>query len=535
MSNNIKILDCTLRDGGYVNGWDFGKKCILNIFDNLNKSAVDFVECVFLQDTEPNTYRTLYNEIPDINILYEYKTCSNITAMIIYGQFSQDKIIPKTNNILLDSIRVTFKKHEINAAFDFLKKIKECGYNVFVNPTNIDAYTDKELLDLIDRLNILSPYGFSIVDTKGILKEKDLLRLYYIIENNLSDNIALCFHSHNNLQLSFSNAQCLMKICKKRELIIDSTVFGMGRGAGNLCTELLTQYINDNYNGKYKILPILKIIDEQINPIFAKNPWGYSVPYYLAAVNQCHPNYAKYIIDKQTVPVEIINSILQLIPNSKKTYYDNDLIKQIYLDKVSKSFNDDFAVNKISEILRNRPILVIASGNSITDEYDKISDFIRENNPYIISLNFIPDNINPNMTFISNLKRFAQIKDYSTTDLLVITSNISSELKDALILNYSSYLNHSQLFDNVALMIFNFLIKINVNSVYVAGLDGYSLTQSKNYANERLINYMNYELMEEYNNTMDKELSEISKKIEIKFLTSSKYEIAKNAQFKVQI
>ena len=308
---NIKILDCTLRDGGYVNNWDFNHKCARQIINNLIKAKVDYIECGFLKDCEYTPEKTLFNEIDEINNLCPPKENSNtkIVAMSIFGQFSENKLIPKNDNIALDAIRVTFKKHEIEEVFKYFEKIKQKGYEVFVNPTNIDTYSDNELLSLISKINKLAPYGFSIVDTKGILKENDILRLFYLIDNNLSKDITLCFHSHNNLQLSFSNAQQLLKVCKYRKLIIDSTVFGMGRGAGNLCTELITQYLNDNYDTNYDIIPILKIVDEQINPIFARTPWGYSVPYYLAATNHCHPNYAKYLVDKQTVPVEIINKL----------------------------------------------------------------------------------------------------------------------------------------------------------------------------------------------------------------------------------
>ena len=131
----------------------------------------------------------------------------------------------------------------------------------------------------------------------------------------------------------------MIDICKNRELIIDSTIFGIGRGAGNLDTELITQYLNDNYNCDYELVPILKTVEEQINPIFVQTPWGYSVPYYLAATNCCHPNYAKYLIDKQIVPIEIVDKMLRIIPNSKKTIFDEELIEQIYSELLSKETN----------------------------------------------------------------------------------------------------------------------------------------------------------------------------------------------------
>lgn len=330
---DIEVLDCTLRDGGYVNNWNFGFNCIENILNDLNNARIDYVEIGFLKDCEYDKEKSVFNEIKDIeNILPKEKLYSKIGAMIDFGQFDKSKIIPKTPDIKLDVIRVTFKKHEINEVFPYLKKINDCGYKLFVNPANTEIYEREELLELINKINQLKPYGFTIVDTNGDLDDKNLTMLYNLVNDNLDKDIALCFHSHNNLQLSFSNAQCLMRINYNRHLIIDSTIFGMGRGSGNLCTELLTGYLNDNFEGDYDIVPVLKIIDEQINPIFANTPWGYSVPYYLAAKNHCHPNYAKYLADKEALPMEIINKLLMLIPNEEKSIYNKNLIAKIVSD-----------------------------------------------------------------------------------------------------------------------------------------------------------------------------------------------------------
>ena len=522
---NIKILDCTLRDGGYVNSWDFGQKIAKKMLLSLDKSGVEYTEIGFLQDIEYNPEKTLFNEISLINNIIPDNQIikTKIVAMIVYGKFNEKKIVPKNENIKLDAIRVTFKKHEINSVLNYLKKIKDCGYKLFVNPTNVESYTDKELLSIIDKVNKLHPYGFSIVDTNGVLKERDIIRLAYLIDNNLNNDIKLCFHSHNNLQLSFSNAQCLIKVCNNRELIIDSTVFGMGRGAGNLCTELITQYINDNYNGHYDIVPILKIIDEQINPIFAKTPWGYSVPYYLAATNHCHPNYAKYLVDKQTVPVEMINKLLKNIPDNKKSMYDLNLIKQIYLDNFSKNIDDSEIVEKLKQKLKDRNILILAPGKSLSKEHDKIDNFINLNKPYILSLNFIPENFKIDVAFISNMKRFSSLNDYDKP--MLVTSNIENIPDKANVLNYSSYLNNSKMYDNAALMCLKMLFNVGVKEVSIAGLDGFSNVQTENYVSSELINNARENEFDERNEIMSKELKELSKDITLNFITETNYQI----------
>ena len=518
---NIKILDCTLRDGGYVNNWHFGLKNQRTIIERLCKSNIEYLEVGFLQNVDYQNDKSLFNEISQINNIIPNFCTSQIIGMIVYGKFDINKIVPKTEAIKLDAIRVTLKKRDLESIIPFFKKIINCGYKLFINPTNIESYSDSELLNILETVNELQPYGFSIVDTNGVLKERDVQRLFFLIDNNLNKNIKLCFHSHNNLQLSFSNAQCLMKVCNNRELIIDSTVFGMGRGAGNLCTELITQYINDNYSGHYDIVPILKIVDEQINPIFAKTPWGYSVPYYLAATNHCHPNYAKYLVDKQTVPVEIINELLKSIPNNKKAGYDVNLIKQIYLDNFSGTVDDSEVVENLKQKLKDRNILIMAPGKSLSKEKDKIFEFINSKKPYVLSLNFIPQDYDIDFAFISNMKRFSSLDDYDKP--MLVTSNIENIPQKANVLNYSSYLNNSKMYDNAALMCLKLLINIGIKEVNIAGLDGFSNVQTENYVTSDLINNARENEFDERNEIMSKELKILRKDIKLNFLTKTQY------------
>ena len=519
---NIKVLDCTLRDGGYINDWDFNIKNIKNIISNLVLTSVDFIECGFLKKCIYNENKSWFSKVEDLeNIISNINSNTEYTLMINFGEYDLD-LLPDCKNKNI-AIRVVFKKNNIIEALDYCCQLKNKGYKVFVNPMHTNSYSYKELLELIDKVNNIEPYAFTIVDTTGVMREKDILSFFYLIDNNLDKNIALGFHSHNNLQLSFSNAQCLMKICRERELIIDSTVFGMGRGAGNLCTELITQYINDNYDGKYNILPLLKIVDEQINPIFAKTPWGYSVPYYLAATNHCHPNYAKYLVDKQTVPVEIINYLLQRIPQDKKSSFDINLIKQIYLDNFSKIINDTDVLAFLKQQLENRKILLLAPGKSLINEKNTISKFITQEKPYIISLNFESKLFNEDLIFITNLKRFSSLD--SVNKHLIVTSNIENIPSNAKILNYSSYINNSNMFDNAALMLLKILIKIGIKEVCTAGLDGFSEIVTENYFDSNLINNSKIDLVKLKNKTMSEELKKYSKKIKINFITKSIYNI----------
>ncbi len=320
------VLDCTLRDGGYVNNWDFGFNNISAIIKNLSDSHLNFIECGYLKDAVYNSDKAIFSDISQLLTLIPKNSTSMYTLMINYGEYPIEKFTDsQINNIY---IRVAFKKKDLLPALKYCRELSDKGYNIIINPMHTNLYSDDEINSLIDKVNEINPYSLFIVDTIGCMQTNDVTRLFSAYNDRLLSKISIGFHSHNNLQLSFSNSLELIKLTAERNLIIDSTVFGMGRGAGNIRTEHLTKYINDLFGQKYNIIPILKTINDYIEPIYKKNPWGYSLPYYFAAVNQCHPDYAKYLSEK-SIKIEDINNILQQIPIEQRSSFNMSLIDDI--------------------------------------------------------------------------------------------------------------------------------------------------------------------------------------------------------------
>ena len=188
-------------------------------------------------------------------------------ATIAYGEISAEEIVPHQLGYI-DGIRLTFHNSECEDTKRLAKDLMGKGYKVFIQPVGSTSYQDDELLALINDVNILNPYAFYIVDTLGSMYKNDLLRKFFLVEYNLNKDICFGFHSHNNLQLSFANAMTLLELHTDRHIIIDSSIFGMGRGAGNLNTELITHYINSNIENRYDLVAILELIDDVILPIY---------------------------------------------------------------------------------------------------------------------------------------------------------------------------------------------------------------------------------------------------------------------------
>lgn len=522
----IRTLDCTLRDGGYINNWHFGRSKAINIVKKLETAGVDIIEVGFLDENfKTNVDSTVFNSIADLNrFITECKVNpnTNIVAMIMHGSFNVDDL-PESDGIL-KGIRYCFKKDYVQEALEICRKIADKKYDVYLQPASLTDYSDLDLMELVNKANQLDIKAFYIVDTYGLMRREQVVRYFYIIDNNLRREVPIGFHSHNNLQLSFSNSQALIDICKYRKLYIDSSVFGMGRGAGNLCTELLIQYINDNIVKKYDLIPILEIMDECIMPIYSVRPWGYAVPYYIAATNDCHPNYATYLVDKQTLCIRDINAIIKSVPKECRHKYDQMLISKLYTQYQQCIIDDSSEQEKLRELCAGRKVLIVAPGKSVSTHLEEIKDYIIDNSPVVFVVNHVPDAFRFDRIFVANTKRYNEIIDMhcDISEKMICTSNIRANHSFCTV-NYSSYLNDDDdISDNSGLMLINLLIKAGVNYFGLAGFDGYS-SDSQNYYSDRMSDSVEYQKREQTNMAITSYFSRIQKNISLDFVTPSKY------------
>jgi 4-hydroxy 2-oxovalerate aldolase len=520
--SKIQVLDCTLRDGGYCNDFRFGFDNEKKIVRGLTEANIDIIECGFLMDTvgydQDVTRFTSLDEV--IKIIPEKKDDKTFVLLTDYGKYRLEDL-PEYDGKSVDGLRVAFHKKDRVAALEECKEIKNKGYKVFVQAMVSLNYSDEEFLDLIYRVNELELYAFYIVDSFGMMKRKDLIRLFYLIEHNLNKKIKIGFHSHNNLQLAFSNAQSLIDLHSDRELIIDSSVCGMGRGAGNLNTELFVQYLNDNAGGNYDIKPLLSIIDEILNDFYQKNYWGYSLPNYLSATHNAHPNYAGYLDDKKTLTVENMNEIFNMMKEDKKFTYDKEYIEELYLRFMATGKSQEEHKTELINRLNGKTVLIIAPGKSSFEEKDKIESFIDEN-VVTVSVNYNYPLVDTDYIFLSNLRRFREL-DMSNKKKCIVTSNIPAD-------NVYYQTKYRELLcdvesvkDNAGLMAINFFVQMGVQKIYLAGFDGYSYNENENYGESKMVFVTRISVLNVMNQGMIEMLKKFSDIVELQFLTSPHY------------
>ena len=317
---NVSLLDCTLRDGGYINDWHFGHDELICLYERIVSSRVDIIEVGFLDDRRTfDINRSIMPDTDSVERIYGRvdRRKAMIVGMIDYGTCSLSHI-SKCEDSYLDGIRVIFKKHMMKEAVAFCGELKKLGYQVFVQAVSITSYSDEELLKLISLVNEIEPYAVSLVDTYGLLHQDSLLHYFNIMDNKVKPAIGIGYHSHNNFQLGFANCIDMLETKSDRHLIVDATLYGMGKSAGNAPIELLAMHLNNRFGKNYDISQLLEAIDGNIMKIYKKHPWGYNLFYYLAASNNCHPNYVKALLDKHTLSMKSINSILANISDEKK-------------------------------------------------------------------------------------------------------------------------------------------------------------------------------------------------------------------------
>lgn len=521
---NIKLLDCTLRDGGYINDWNFGYYTIKDIIRKLIESGVDYVEIGFLRNCQYNKNIAVFNNCQEIkNILPENKGKTKFTAMALHNKYDIDKL-ELFDGKTIDALRITFHDYDVDEGLAYIQKAIGKGYQVFANPINIMGYSDEKILRLLDKINHIKPYAFSIVDTFGSMMREDLMRIYSMVEHNLDKSIVLGLHLHENLALSYSLAQDFISMKSgSRESVIDASMLGMGRAPGNLCMELIMDYMNKTQEGSYNVNPVLDGIDDHIAKLKQIEPWGYNTAYALSAKFNLHRNYAEFLLGKGRLRAKQINQILASIEDHKKTAYDEGYAEELYQKFQNHEIDDHEAVEELKKELEGRKVLIIAPGTSIVTQEKAIRTFLEQESPVIISANFIPDGYTQDYVFCSNAMRYEAMKEVKEDYKLLLTSNLPDiGEKGERIFNYVE-LSYDELgtCDNCAIMLMKLLNRLGQNTVYVAGFDGYQ-EEKQNY----VYSYMasQYTKGKDENRKIKKYISELKKKMDIYFLTDSIYE-----------
>jgi len=534
MIKHTKLLDCTLRDGAYLIDKKFGDTVIKGIVEGLVKAKIDFIEIGFFQDDEFGEGKTVFRNSADAKrFVPDDKNGCEFTVLADYSRFSVSNLDECTGDSI-DAVRECFFKSERYDAIEACKVIKEKGYKLFVQPVDILGYSDKELLEFIDLVNEVEPYCLSIVDTFGSMYQEDLHRVFELINHNLISTCKIGFHSHNNMQLSNALSQEFIRMTVgKREIVVDGTINGMGRGAGNTPTELVAQYMVSQMGYSYDIDALLDVIDGYMDNIRSRCNWGYTTPYFVAGCYSAHVNNIAYLTQKNSIRSKDIRYILNKIGAVARKRYEYDLLEKTYLEILGSEIDDTSDLEKLKKHVEGKEVVVLVPGSSVTVQQDKINQYISDSNAIVISVNFIHDSVASDFIFVSNKRRFRYWNNNERFQAMnkIITSNVAADekVKDALVVSFMKLVKCGwEHMDNSTILLLRLLNLLGVKRISIAGFDGYDYSgnNKSNYAAQSLELHSVAESPMELNKEISEMLTDfaLTNNADIYFITESRFE-----------
>lgn len=282
---NHKILDCTIRDGGLVNNWDFSVKMVQDMYAGLSEAGVEYMEVGYknsaklLKGADAGPWRFLNEDF--LKEVIKTKTDTKLSALVDIGRVDENDILPREQSHL-DMIRVATYIKDVDKALELVNKFNSYGYETSINIMALSHVMENELTEAFEDIAKSPVDVVYVVDSYGSMDNRDV---DYMVSKfqTLLPNKKLGLHMHNNMQLAFANT--LVGAAKGVEYL-DASVFGMGRAAGNCPTELLVSYLK---NPRYEIRPVLDLIERHLIPMREKVEWGYIIPYMVAGVLNEHP------------------------------------------------------------------------------------------------------------------------------------------------------------------------------------------------------------------------------------------------------
>lgn len=286
---NIQINDCTIRDGGYLLNKDPDADYVSSVFKGLLQAGIDIIEIGFLQKKTNGESIVYKNASNALRHMPQKDIADRFAGFCDNSRYSID-LLEECGSGAFDYLKISFAKHESEEALSFVKKAKDKGYKVFTNPMDAMSYSIEERAAMIERVNEIKPYCFSIVDTFGTMYLDDLRSIFLHTNDNLAPEIRIGLHSHNNLQLSNALAEVMIELAvtADRDIVVDSSLYGMGRGAGNASTEVIAAFLNTKYGYKYGLSELFDVIDKHIAPKKNEVIWGYDLPMFTCGILGSH-------------------------------------------------------------------------------------------------------------------------------------------------------------------------------------------------------------------------------------------------------
>jgi 4-hydroxy 2-oxovalerate aldolase len=392
---NFTIIDCTLRDGGYYNNWQFDKELAIAAIKALNRARIDIIEVGYKAPRShiSKTFEGLFRFCPEsqLQFLKEY-TQAQYSFMIDAKEFIQGghadfsllkgSLLPEKDSVF-HWVRVATYFKTYNQAIELAKNLKDMGYKVTINLMGISLLSQSDVIRALKQTNHEDVDVFYFADSFGNLQSNDIIQYISLIREYFSGKIGI--HTHDNQGLAFANT---LTALEGGVDFFDATIMGMGRGSGNLNTEQFLLYSYFRLNEKKRNpKELLDVIDTYFAPLHQEYKWGWDYTYMLGALQNIHPSYCQSLKINKQYSLEQVTQIFNAVDTSKRSKYDETILLKaidLAMNQIDSTEKTELLDLPLYHPVEGDTFLVIGAGPFANNYREEIITFIRQFNPVVI-------------------------------------------------------------------------------------------------------------------------------------------------------
>ena len=389
---NIKLLDCTLRDGGYYNNWDFSPSLIEDYLEAMVSIQADYIEigfrfisnndfkggCAFSTDSYINSLNIPYALKDKIGVMVNGSdilsqgNSKNNVHEVLKELFAPKKQSP------VSLVRIACHINEFEHCLSAVIWLKDQGYKVGFNLMQINNANEEKIAELLKLANTYPIDVLYFADSIGSLNAKQVTTIVDTFKNNW--NGAIGIHAHDSMGNAIKNS---IQAVNDGVSWVDCTVTGMGRGPGNAQTEYLSIELDDYRNLNTSKTKLLKLIRNHFRSLKEQYGWGINPYYYLAGKYNIHPTYIQKMINDTRYNEEDIVSVIDYLKEQGGGKFNPDVLetaRHFYSDETKGTWEPE-------KVIKNNNVLIIGAGPSTARHRKVIESYVRKYNPFVIALN----------------------------------------------------------------------------------------------------------------------------------------------------
>jgi len=507
-SSEITFLDCTLRDGGYYNAWDFDHALIQDYIAAVGAIGVDIVElglrtrqkkgfkgaCAYTTD---DFIRTL--EVPgDI----EFGIMINASEILVNGKYCEKilkELFPEdTETSKVSLVRVACHTYELLEAIHACKWLKSKGFRVGFNLMQVGECSSEELISLA---KIASRYPLDVLyfaDSLGNMSPDKVLKVIELLRTHWQG--ACGIHAHDNMGLALSNT---LYSINKGITWVDSTVTGMGRGAGNVKTELLAIEIAQLRRIKCNMTPLMTLISSKFEAMKEEYRWGTNAFYYLSGKNSIHPSYVQEMMSDSRYNEEDLLAVIDHL-----CVEGGNQFSRSRLGKARNFYSEEPKGNwHPVDLMKDKEVMLLGSGSGVSKHKIAIEAYIKKMKPIVIALNaqsIIDEDLidvriacHP-VRLLADCEILAKLTQPLITPASMLPGDVLEAMSSINLLDYGmSVQNEQHMYKDTYCVLPNSLVTSyalavassgKAKRVLLAGFDGYSSDDPRRIENDAIFN-----------------------------------------------